>query len=286
MAKHNANVDIRGDLRVRGRIERHLRVHEEVEASAFYIRGVGELTIGGPAQITLKDGLHSFADDTVSFNNSQFYLTKDSLGNPEVNVIFPAEAGTSVIFKNGIHTFTYDTVSFNHSQFYLTKDSLGNPEVNLSELSPRPINSRALLSKTTANTITDNAAAATLSWEVEREDLGGWFTPASPTQLTVPSGVSLVRITCKVGVADATAPGATSYTTLNVLKNGASLVPNEASRITSIPVTTIITVAFVNTRVLTVVPGDVFTLTIAVNGWGADPEIATGPTYFAIEAVG
>lgn len=46
MSRHNAHLDVRGDLRVRGRIEDNLRVSNEVEAAAFYIRGVGEVTVG------------------------------------------------------------------------------------------------------------------------------------------------------------------------------------------------------------------------------------------------
>ena len=43
MSKHVGSLDVRKDLRVRGRVEDNLRVGHEVEASAFYVRGVGEL---------------------------------------------------------------------------------------------------------------------------------------------------------------------------------------------------------------------------------------------------
>lgn len=77
-------------------------------------------------QFTVKDGVHSFRDDTLSFNNQHFYLTKDSNGNPTVN------SKTDVItFKDGIETIRDDTLNFNRDNFYLTKDSAGNPSVNL-----------------------------------------------------------------------------------------------------------------------------------------------------------
>lgn len=41
--KHVGSLDVRKDLRVRGRVEENLRVRKDVEASAFYVRGVGEL---------------------------------------------------------------------------------------------------------------------------------------------------------------------------------------------------------------------------------------------------
>src|SRR3990172_12683948 len=43
--KHVGSLDVRKDLRVRGRVQENLRVRKEVEASAFYIRGVGELEV-------------------------------------------------------------------------------------------------------------------------------------------------------------------------------------------------------------------------------------------------
>ena len=46
MSKHVANLDIRGDLRVKGRIIENVRVENEVEASHFYLRDQGELTLG------------------------------------------------------------------------------------------------------------------------------------------------------------------------------------------------------------------------------------------------
>lgn len=363
MAKHNANLDVHGSLRVRKRIENNLHVSKEVTASAFYIRGVGEVglttlqqaydngngrieataikpfVVTGEGDVTYINSPSTSAGDLVFTEDFgiKWVVGKNNGGNfrikgPSGGSVFQIEPSApqnsltiqtdgyvtfgrgvgigdtlnvanavsaeafyvrgvgeltvpQVTVKDGIHIFTDDTVSFNHNHFYLTKDSLGNPTVNLSESNPRPATSRAVLSKTTATSIVDDAAATTLSWEVENEDLGNWFNPASPTQLVVPAGVSNVRVTCKVGVASGTAAGANSYTTLSVLKNGTALVPNETHRLENISVSTVITVAFVNSRVLPVSPGDIFTLTIAVNSWGANPAIATGPTYFSIEAI-
>lgn len=41
--KHVGSLDVRKDLRVRGRVEENLRVRKEVSASAFYVRDLGEL---------------------------------------------------------------------------------------------------------------------------------------------------------------------------------------------------------------------------------------------------
>jgi len=93
------------------------------QSDSFYVR------------LTAKDGIHTIQGprNTISFSNLSFYLTKDSEGNPLVNLKDEVDdvGVSSITFKDGTHIFTDDTLNFNGSQFYLTTDSAGNPSVNV-----------------------------------------------------------------------------------------------------------------------------------------------------------
>lgn len=125
MSRQNANVDIVGTLRVRKRVNENLRVQKEVEASAFYIRGVGEI-----GTITFRDGTRTQSAVALTFSGSDFYLSKDSSGRPEVNLRSTGGGLASVTFKDGLSTQADDTLNFSGRDFYLSKDSLGNPSLN------------------------------------------------------------------------------------------------------------------------------------------------------------
>ncbi len=115
----NGQISLGGSLIIDGSI-----IANSVTADVFYG------TIEPPTPIIFKDGIRTFSDNTLSFNNSQFYLSADSQGNPEVNLIGSSGGLSSVTFKDGVHTFLDDTLNFNKDHFYLTQDSAGNPSVN------------------------------------------------------------------------------------------------------------------------------------------------------------
>lgn len=129
MSQHIANVDIRGDLRVRGRVGENLRVQHEVEALQFYLRGQGELKLG----VDLSDGSETIENQQlITLNSNEFYLTKDSQGRALVNL---TSAGLDIF--DGVELFEDQTyLALNPSQFYLTKDSQGRPMINQPRLGP------------------------------------------------------------------------------------------------------------------------------------------------------
>jgi hypothetical protein len=233
---------------------------------------VGELTIG----VTLKDGTHTFTDNTVSFNHSQFYLTKDSLGNPEVNFkLFPDDA---ITFKDGTHTFTDNTVSFSFEHFYITPDSSGNPVVNYIESTARKY---ATIFPTTG-TVTDDVALAAITFGEAFVDKGGWFSLGAPTRLTVPSGVSTVQLTGQFAATSGGAsPGAASSISCQINLNGVAMRPNIFFRYSAIPAVTTRSSGLFTTPVISVTPGDYFELLAAVVDFNTNPVLNSN-SYFAI----
>ncbi|MEP9389668.1 hypothetical protein [Mesorhizobium sp. KR9-304] len=81
---------------------------------------------------------------------------------------------------------------------------------------PNPF-SGALVKRTTNQLI--SSTTAIMTWEAEQYDVGGWWSGGSPTRLTVPSGVTKVRLTANIR------PGSTSGKIfIRTLKNGSSFV--------------------------------------------------------------
>lgn len=110
-------------------------------------------------------------------------------------------------------------------------------------------------------------------WDAEEEDVGGWWTSGSPTRLTVPSGVSRVRVYGMISWASAGGQGVAA-----LLLNGATtrMPANENDTDGSD------LVCFAS-RAISVSPGDYFEISVfSTNARNIDVD----KSYFAIEAVG
>jgi len=87
---------------------------------------------GGPDTdtVTITDGVKTLTSNNAKFsvNENDFYLDKDSEGNPKINSLALNETSA----KDGTRTLTspIGRLSFNDDQFYLDTDSEGNPKVN------------------------------------------------------------------------------------------------------------------------------------------------------------
>jgi hypothetical protein len=76
----------------------------------------------------------------------------------------------------------------------------------------------ALVNKTTGQSIT-NVTTTPITWDAESYDLGGWHsTSVDNSRLTVPSGVTLVRVQANIEM-----PSGTAQTVLGLTKNGSSV---------------------------------------------------------------
>lgn len=77
----------------------------------------------------------------------------------------------------------------------------------------------AVVKRTAALTAQNWTAGASISWDAEIRDDGGWWAAGSPTVFTVPSGVTHVQVGCSIGVDNLTA---TDLFTVLIQKGGSS----------------------------------------------------------------
>ena len=133
-----------------------------------------------------------------------------------------------------------------------------------------------LLSKNVLQTV-PTGVLRLLLWQVtEGDDRGGWFANPGDDFVTVPPGVRRVRISA--GIAWSSSGG--SFKDITFLKNS-GLVPgtpfNRGQGSSSLD--------SIVSPVLAVAPGDEFSVEVRHNV-GSDADVlATGNTYFGIEAV-
>ena len=88
--------------------------------------------------------------------------------------------------------------------------------------SPRPRNySGALLNKRFGGVqVINRFTTQVIEYGTEVEDIGGWFDPITPTRLTVPQGVSRVRLMHTIMHAPSASPAQTDQSFMNFLLNG------------------------------------------------------------------
>lgn len=186
-----------------------------------------------------SDGLAAFKDiNLLSFEASSFYITQNDPNTDEVQVNFrgTTDGGggsgtvTSVTFSDGVNTHSSTTtpkLNFSGDDFYLSTDLSGNAVANVKTVR------RALLEKTSTQSISSGGNTI-VTWNVEHFDIGGWADlGSSNTIFTVPSGVSLVKITVQLrwegqGTGDNTDQGRRIAT---LLKNGSQLSPSIGSQV-------------------------------------------------------
>lgn len=131
----------------------------------------------------------------------------------------------------------------------------------------------ALISRSGSQTVTPNVNT-TLSFDVEQYDQGGWHDGVNPERLTVPSGVSLVRLTANI---DTNGVGA-GEVFATIQKNGANFIGMGLVDDGTVD-TTGVNVA---SAIVGVAPGDSFTIQVNTN---RSEVFGNGFTWFAIEAV-
>jgi hypothetical protein len=147
--------------------------------------------------------------------------------------------------------------------------------------------SGALVKKGSDQTTANFTAGFTaLTWDTETFDVGGWHDTGSNTsRLTVPSGVTHIKLTGAVGIADIT--GSTSAVYLVVYKNGDT---NVATRYVNMPLVGPLVMSGGDYQIslasgpLAVTPGDWFELMILVTS-DTSVTVTAAQSFFAIEAV-
>jgi hypothetical protein len=135
--------------------------------------------------------------------------------------------------------------------------------------------SGALVQLTSPETI-PNSVPTDISWDATVYDVGGWWSGANPTRLTVPAGVSRVIVSCNI-----------QWATNNVggrlvihKKNGGTFPGQGASRL----VPTENADANVHSAVVDVVAGDFFEVRVTQTS-GGNLDLNDAPSnWFAIRA--
>jgi hypothetical protein len=147
---------------------------------------------------------------------------------------------------------------------------------------------RVLVHSPAAQTLTDNAAQATVAtWNTEAYDVGDWFAGGSPSLLTVPAGVTFARVGFRTSASIAGTPNAAGYLNAQIIKNGSAISPSMFARVNAIPVTgSIGAVVDIWSPILAVTAGDAFAIQMSITGWGANAALGTSASsWFAAEEV-
>lgn len=163
-----------------------------------------------------------------------------------------ADNAPGVTFRDGVSTFDRKTtLHVNPADFYLTRASDGNPIVNLDN------GFSGVLLEGLADNSYASGVTETESWAPEYYDVGGWFSTGSPTVITVPAGVSMIKAWVKVVMTPTGTPTAAGYVTVAILKNGAAFIAGQAlARYAIVAANGIATVITFETPAVFVTPGD------------------------------
>lgn len=138
---------------------------------------------------------------------------------------------------------------------------------------------RAMLTYSTTQSILDNTNTE-LDWDTEIVDEGDWFDSGNPTRLTVPAGVSQVRV---MGAA-VFAANSTGIRQVFIRKNGANFVGRPGASYNASAAGNY--TSFVSSGILDVTPGDYFEMRVLQNSGGALNILGTDSSHwFAIEEV-
>jgi hypothetical protein len=121
-----------------------------------------------------------------------------------------------------------------------------------------------------------------LDWDTETYDVGGWHSGANPSRLTVPAGVSRVRISWQVRWEVDAAGGRQVLTK----KNGAIYIAGGGSMVQIPPAgAPLQTIMAGQTAVVEVAAGDYFELRVYQTS-GGNLNVESAATWFSIEKVG
>ncbi len=140
------------------------------------------------------------------------------------------------------------------------------------------------LSRSSIGAFVVNAGATVdLNWGLAAYDFGGWFSPSTSTIVTVPNGVTRVRVLSQVLFIGAF--GAADIVKIAPTKNGSPIL--EGGRVSYLPKASVFNTWTMINPPFDVVPGD--TLGVEVNAVSITPASLTvfgsATTAFAVEAV-
>lgn len=139
---------------------------------------------------------------------------------------------------------------------------------------------RAMVTATANQSIPDSTTTFLNMWSTEQFDEGDWWSAANPSRLTVPAGVTKVRVLGSVVFA----ANATGIRQVVILKNGANFAGRPATGYNASSSGNYTT--FMASGVLDVTPGDYFEFRVYQSSGGALNVLALDSSnWFGIEEV-
>ena len=234
--------------------------------------------------IQLNSGCDNFLifGNRFSYNGSayDFNAVVVASGGADIHVNNNSfeQAATGVNFQAGATNCSCLDNDFNGS---VIQDILDNGTNSVIRRLGANVSARGALVYRTSDQSIPNATQTTLSWQAETYDTSAIWDAGSPTRLTVPSGVTKVKLLGEVRF-DANSTGDRS---MNIQKNGAGFVGsgNQAIRACSggAQTTTVQSV----TSVVSCVAGDYFELKCTQTSGSSINAQSGNPTWFAMEIV-
>ena len=146
--------------------------------------------------------------------------------------------------------------------------------------SPGPSFKGAVVEITATETI-PNSSTTPIPWDAAILDTNVFWAVGNPTRLTVPAGVSRVRLSAKFSW-NSGAPATTEWFSTH-RKSGGADISDESTRINVVTGTQLR--GFVVSQIIPVTPGDYFTLDVFQSA-GATRDLNANANSFAIEVLG
>jgi hypothetical protein len=232
-------------------------------------------------------GSQGFAGVAAADGPAVFDLWHDDGGSPAPGVI-----GT-ITFPTGVRDATFVNVGspgvvtvLNPGDILEVRAPAGSPaDSALADVALRLRGDgaavRCALVNLTADESVANTTTTAIPWDAAVEDIGGFWSGANPTRLTVPAGVSRVRLIANIDWDSNTAGKRISW----IDKNGAPYVGRPLIEQQAVSASSSNTRQNASTGPIAVTPGDYFELKVFQNSGGSRLVRLGNDTWLTIEAV-
>ena len=244
----------------------HIRRDRVLETSTT--TGTGDFTLAGP-----YTGYRSFSGVCSTGDTVQYYIEAiDGDGAPTGD--WETGLGTYSAANTLTRTTIYDSSSGSAVNF-----SAGTKRVGMAPLAT-PYFQGALVKKSADQTTANYTAATDITWDAESYDTSGFHDTSSNTaRLTIPTGVTRVRLSAHVR---GTLHTADSWTSLVLQKNGSASFDGGSATVWESGASSIY--IMLTSPVLVVTAGDYFTVSLQVES-DTSITVDAARSWFAIEVV-
>lgn len=208
-------------------------------------------------RVIITDGVNIQEDNVINFSAAEFYVSTNLRGEPVINLLSPSGSGTALTVADELApTFTSVSKITFDDYFYLNPDSTGQPKVSF-------INKFKLVTvvATTDQSLT-NGTATDIVFGTTVINIGSWGVSLGTGEITVPAGVTHVRVTSQLSWEASSGATNPSRRQSAIALNGSSanITPTIASNAHSTNSVTLGIRNNIASHVFSVVQGDIITL--------------------------